>query len=74
MAYLAMNGSDGAEQSNTIARIWNNYVNLETFQEDESNQREIDMQEEYKLWVGVKAKLVKTKEGKYTVTGIPAKI
>jgi hypothetical protein len=69
-----MSGASDAKEVNDVISIWNNYVNLETFQEDESNQREIDMQEEYKRWSIVKPKLVKAADGKYTVVGLPTKI
>ena len=71
MAIIAAAGQK--EIVNTISSMWNNYVNLETFLEDETKQREIDMQEEYQYWAKVKPQLVKGQDGKYTVTGLRAK-
>ena len=71
MAMLAAAGQ--TEVVNSISSLWNNYVNLETFLEDEVKQREIDMQEEYQYWAKVKPQLVKDKDGKYLITGLKAK-
>lgn len=53
-----------------ITSMWNNYVNLETYMEDENKQRDIDMQEEYAHWSKVKPKLTKSADGKFSVSGI----
>lgn len=64
-------GGDGnKEWSNTISGIWNNYLNLAYYTEDETEQRETDMQEEYAFWKTIKPKIIKDAKGKLTVTGL----
>lgn len=68
---MAISVSAGQQEViKNISSSWNNYVNLETFQEDEVKQREIDMEEEYKYWSKVKPKIVKSADGKLSVSGI----
>lgn len=65
-----MSTANTPEIGKELASIWNNYVNLETFQEDENSQRDIDMQEEYAYWSKIKPKLTKSADGKFMVSGI----
>lgn len=65
-----LNADGNKDMHNLISGMWNNYVNLETFMEDEVKQRENDMQEEYEYWSKVKPKLIKDANGKYTISGL----
>lgn len=66
----AAGGDGNKEWANTISGIWNNYINLAYYTEDETQQRETDMQEEYAYWRTVKPKITKDAKGQLVVTGL----
>lgn len=73
MAHLVSESIPGAskEWKNHISSIWNNFVNLACYMEDEMQVRETEMQEEFKFWSKVKPEISKDKHGRLVVTGIP---
>lgn len=58
------------EWKRNITSIWNNFVNLACYMEDEMTVREEEMQKEFASWKKVKPIMAKDKEGKIVVTGI----
>lgn len=54
-----------------ISSTWNDYVNMEMFQENITAQKEQDMREEYDFWKKVKPKINIGKDGKLSVSGLP---
>lgn len=72
IAQIAQNTAGTSKEiSQAVTNSWNEYVNHAFFLEDKKQQRENDMQDEYKFWKKIKPKLKISKTGALSVTGLP---
>ena len=63
--------ANNAPVSKELNSIWNDYVAMEFFCEEDKNNSEADMKLEYSLWSSVRPILTKNKKGAVVVTGLP---
>lgn len=72
MAHMASEipTSPSPEWRRSISNLWNNYVNMAYFLEDELEIRERDMQEEFERWRHVRPTVHKDKNGRLIIKGL----
>ncbi len=72
MAHIASAQSEDTNWKTSISRIWNQYVNMAYFLEEESKERDDSMREEFAHWKNIKP-IIKMTETGLKVSGIRLK-